>query len=375
MKGPRRSGWKIILSGVVGFGMLAGVLYFVGWREILAEMRALGTHGLLGVVATVLLAMAAWIVCWWIILRSYGIRIPLRRIIGARMSGYAVSYLTPTLYFGGEPFRALLVTDSTVAPTTRVFATIIVERFLGGLGMILFVLIGGFYAIVSKNIPWEEKRLLIAGTAFITFWILVGLIDFAGNFKWISRVIRLLGRILPRWTDSLVRAAHKVSETEDEVHYAFTKHWRGTVVAFLIQTLATFFIYMRPQVFFHFGSDIRFTFPQLSLLFSFNILLSSFLWITPGGLGTGEAGMIGIFRLVSPGIPSEGVVAFSLVFKFAETILVAAGVYYLFNRGLTYFQRRRGQSAAEAIAANPKDSPPSSEEEASSKEEARTREN
>jgi len=42
------------------------------------------------------------------------------------VSGYAVSYLTPTLYFGGEPFRALLVSDSTEAPTTRIFATIIV---------------------------------------------------------------------------------------------------------------------------------------------------------------------------------------------------------------------------------------------------------
>jgi len=364
MKGPQRSGWKVAISGAVGLGMLAGVLYFVGWREIFAEMRALGARGILGVVGDVLLAMAAWVICWWIILRAYGIRIPFRRIVGARMSGYAVSYLTPTLYFGGEPFRALLIADSTAAPTTRVFATIIVERFLGGLSMILFILIGGFNAIVSRSIPWQDKKLLIIGTAFITFWIVIGLIDFAGNFKWISRVIRLLGRLLPRWADPLDRAANKVSETEDEVHYAFTRHWKATVVAFLVQTLATFFIYMRPQVFFHFGSNIRFTFPELSLLFSFNILLSSFLWITPGGLGTGEAGMIGIFRLVAPGIPSEGVVAYSLVFKFAETILVAVGVHYLFNRGLTYFQRRRQRRAIGQGTS------PSSREDARSKGEA-----
>ncbi|MGB2983935.1 MAG: lysylphosphatidylglycerol synthase transmembrane domain-containing protein [Candidatus Bipolaricaulia bacterium] len=341
MKGPLRTGWKYALSVVIGFGLLAGVLYFVGWRGIFAEMHALGTAGILGVVGNVLLAMAAWILCWRIILSSYGIHIPFRRIVGARMSGYAVSYLTPTLYFGGEPFRALLITDCTAAPTTRIFATIIVERFLGGMSMILFILVGGFYASISPDIPWEGKRLLIIGTSFITFWILVGLVNFAGNFKWISRAIRMIGRMVPRWSDPMERAADKVTETEDEVYNAFTSHWKATLVAFLVQILATFFIFMRPQVFFHFSSGIRFSFPQLSLFFSFNILLSSFLWITPGGLGTGEAGMIGIFRFVAPAVPSEGVVAYSLIFKFAEAILVAVGVYYLFNRGIAYFKRRR----------------------------------
>ena len=341
MTGSLKSGWKYALSVVIGFGLLAGVMYYVGWRKTLGEMSALGSVGILSIVANVLLAMATWVLCWWIILQSYGIHIPLRRIIGARFSGYAVSYLTPTLYFGGEPFRALLVTDVTSAPTTRVFATIIVERFLGGLSMILFILIGGFYAIVSPSIPWEQKKLLIIGTGFITFWILVGLVNFAGDFKWISRVIRVLGRLISRWRDPLRRAAAKVAETEEEVHHAFTSHWKGTLVAFVVQVLATFFIYVRPQVFFHFGSGLHFTFPQLSLLFSFNILLSSFLWITPGGLGTSEAGMIGIFRLVASRVPSESVVAYSLVFKFAETILVAVGVFYLFHRGITYFRRRK----------------------------------
>lgn len=341
------------ISLLVGFGSLAGVLYFVGWRETLAQMRALGPWGMLAVLGDVLFAMGAWIICWRIILRAYGIRLPIWRIIGARVSGYAVSYLTPTLYFGGEPFRALLVADGTTAPTTRVFATIIVERFLGGISMILFILLGGLTALVSPNIPMDGRRLLLAGSAFIAFWILVGLIDFAGNFKWISRLIRLLGRPFARWRHGLNRAADKVSETEDEVHYAFTEHWRATALALVVQTLAMFFIYMRPQVFFHFANDVRFSFPQLSLLFSFNILLSSFLWVTPGGLGTGEAGMIGIFRLVAPGVSSQGVVAYSLVFKFAETLLVAAGVYYLFRRGWGYVQKRR-----ELAEPRPDDVPP-----------------
>ena len=340
MKGATRTGWRTALSIIVGLGMLAGVLYFVGWRETLSEMQALGVLGMLAVTVNVLLAMAAWVVCWAIILRSYGIRIPILRIVGARLSGYAISYLTPTMYFGGEPFRALLVTDATSAPGTRVFASIIVERFLGGLSMIVFILAGGVTAMLSPGMSLEGRRLLVWGTAFIAFWILVGLVDFAGNFKWISRIVRLLGRLLPRWSRGLNRAADKVAETEDEVYYAFTQHWKSTLLAFLVQTVATFFIFMRPAVFFYFANGMAFSLPQLSLLFSFNTLLSTFLWITPGGLGTGEAGMIGIYRFVAPTVTSHGVVAFSLVYKVAETVLVVAGIYYLFRRGMAYFERR-----------------------------------
>ena len=340
MRQTLRRSWKYILSVVAGFGILAVVLYYVGWREIISEMHALGLDGIVAVIADVFLPMIGWILCWQIILRSYGITIPIRSIIGARMSGYAVSYLTPTLYFGGEPVRALMVADPKHVPTTRIFATIIVERFLGGLSMIIFILIGSFYAVVSPTIPWEEKRLLVAGVAFITFWILVGLINFAFNFKWISRLIRGLGRLIKPWKRTLARAADKMSETEDEVFCAFTKHWKGTLAAFAVQTLSTFFIYMRPQVFFHFSAGLRLSFPQLSLVFALNILLAFFLWVTPGGLGTGEAGSVAIFRLVEPRIPAAGAAAFSLMFKFAELLLVGAGIVFLAQRGLRLFRTR-----------------------------------
>jgi len=342
MKPPLRNRWKFALSIAVGLALLGGVLYWVGWRRIFAEMRTLGVAGIAGIVGSVLLAMAGWTLSWWIILRSYGIRLRLPQVVGAQLSGYAITYLTPTLYFGGEPVRALMITGKTDAPTTRIFATVFIERFLGGLSVILFILVGSFFAISSPAFPWAEKRLLIFGAGFVTFWILVGLVDFAGNLKWISRMIRFLGVLLRRWREPLGRAADKVSETEDEIHDAFTVHWRGTVLAFLVQLLATFFVYMRPQVFFYFSSGQVFTFPQLSLLFTLNaVLLSFFLWITPGGIGTGEAAIIGIFHLVAPSISKHSAVAYSLMFKFAESVLVAIGLYYLVQRGIARIGRRR----------------------------------
>lgn len=342
-----RNGWKILLSIAIGLGILVTVLYFVGWQNMFAEMVALGFLGMLSVLGNVLISMTFWILCWWVILRSYGVQLPLRSIIGARLAGYAVSYLTPTLYFGGEPVRAMLVVGKSDAPTTRIFATIVVERFLGGLSMIAFILVGSFYALSSPQIPWPERRLIAFVVGFVTFWILVGLVDFAGNLKWISRIIRLLGKPFARWKSALERAAHKVSETEDEIHCAFTKHWKGTLVAFLLQTVATFFVYTRPQFFFYFSKGLPFTpaglpltVPQLSLIFTFTIMLSFFLWITPGGLGTAEAALVAVFALVIPAATSAGVVAYSLTFKLAESIFVAIGMIYVTKRGIQYMRSR-----------------------------------
>ena len=344
-----RNGWKILLSIAIGLGILVTVLYFVGWQNMFAEMVALGFLGMLSVLGNVLISMTFWILCWWVILRSYGVQLPLRSIIGARLAGYAVSYLTPTLYFGGEPVRAMLVAGKSDAPTTRIFATIVVERFLGGLSMIVFILVGSFYALSSPQIPWSERKLIAFVVGFVTFWILVGLVDFAGNLKWISRIIRLLGKPFARWKNALERAANKVSETEDEIHCAFTKHWKGTLVAFLLQTVATFFVYTRPQFFFLFSAGLHFTIPQLSLIFTFTIMLSFFLWITPGGLGTAEAALVAVFALVVPAATSAGVVAYSLTFKLAESIFVAIGMVYVTKRGIQYMRSRTEATSPEDL--------------------------
>ncbi len=340
MKRPVRSTLHFLVSILVGAAGISLVLYFVGWRETFASIQAVSALGVVEVFATVLLTVAAWVVGWRILLRAYGIHASLGRVIGARLSIYAVSYLTPTLYFGGEPVGVFLIADKAQAPATRVFATIIVERFLLGVSFTLLMLVGGFHAAMHPGISPTQKLIFLAGLAFIAAWIVIGLVNFARNLKWLSRIIRWLGRRIPRCEERLCRAAAKVSETEDEVSYAFTRHRRATLVVFLVQIATSLLTLIRPQVFFGASVGLRFTFGQLAMLFSLYILLGFFLWITPGGLGTSEAGAIGIFRLIAPGITTGQAVAYSLLFKCAEVVFVVIGVCYLMQRGLGFLERR-----------------------------------
>ena len=259
---------SVATSVLLGAGLLGGVFYYVGWANTLEEMSSLRAAGILAVAGNVFVTLIMWVVGWWVILRAYDVQIPLRRVVGARLSGFAVSYMTPSLYFGGEPVRALIAADSSSAPVTRIFATIVVERFLGGLSIVFFILIGGFFALISPQVTHIEKQTVLIGVPFISFWIIIGLVDFAGNFKWISTTIRGLGKVFTRWKNGLGRAADKVSETEDDIYNAFSKHWKATAIALFIQLLANFLMYIRPLIFFYFSSHRTLSFPQLSLVLS-----------------------------------------------------------------------------------------------------------
>ena len=70
MKKPLKKGINYALSVVVGVGLLGGVLYYVGWRGIFAQITSLGVAGIAGVAGAVLLSICALILCWVIILRS-----------------------------------------------------------------------------------------------------------------------------------------------------------------------------------------------------------------------------------------------------------------------------------------------------------------
>ncbi|MCI2424899.1 flippase-like domain-containing protein [Candidatus Acetothermia bacterium] len=324
-----------LLSSVAGVALLVGIIYYIGWGDIYTPIIKLGIDGLAVLFLTALISASAGIASWWIILRSYGIKIPLRTVCGSRLSGQAISYLTPSMYIGGEPVRALLVFGRTTTPKTRIAATIIVERFLSGLSFIVFILVGTTAALIAPAISTQARILVLTGTLFIGGWLIVGLVNFAGNRKWISKFVRKLERRFPR-KRFLSKAAEKIAETEEEIYVAFTAHRRGVFVAFLIQSVATFFIYLRPYLFFYFVRGMGFTLSQLSLLFTLNIMLSLFLWLTPGGIGIAEGGRIGIFALV--GVSRGGAVAFSLIIGFLELLFVAVGLSYLLHRGI---HRRR----------------------------------
>jgi len=335
--------WKgplaLALSIAIGLGILAAILYYVGWRRIIREILALGWLGFLTLAVNFLLTFFFWALTWMIILRSYGINPPWRGIFRALLSGYTVSYLTPSMYFGGEPVRVYILAKEVGLPQPRLYATVLVSKLLEAVSLILFVLLGVFYALFTDHLPPIQRGSLLYGTAFLGFWVVLGILNFTLNLYLGTRLLQWLRRLLP-WKGILGKATEKVAEVEREIHQAFRSfQLKFTMLAFLASSIANLLIYLRPQIFFYFAQGRVFSFASLSLLYALSVVLATLFWITPGGIWIAEGGRIGIFALV--GIGKAGAVAFSFALKAVELIFVVLGLSLLMEFGLFRWRRRR----------------------------------
>lgn len=330
---------RLVLLGLVflGLGLLATILYFVGLRNTFTHIIQLGWRGFLVLAALVMLTLMLWALSWLIILRAYGISAKWGAVWRARLSGFAISYLTPSMYFGGEPVSVYLLTKAEQAPPTKITATVIITKFLEGINLILFLYTGGFFALTALPLPVRQEVTLLAGSLILGGLLALGFINFAGRRFWATRLLVLFKGILPA-KRLMGWVIEKVRETEEYVFEAFRYHRRQTLIAFFVTLLATLCVYLRPLVFFYFSQKIVFSFAQLSLFFALSVLLGALFWLTPGGIGIFEGGMIGILSL--GGIGAGGAVAFALSIRPLEFVAVGLGLFYMMGFGLRQTLRK-----------------------------------
>ncbi|HHJ00828.1 MAG TPA: hypothetical protein ENJ81_01405, partial [Candidatus Aerophobetes bacterium] len=125
MKGKVFVLFSTIIAGII-FVLL---FYIIGVEQILSRIGELGLVGSVIFVGTALFILFISAVSWQVILKGYGYRLPFRDVIVARTIGFAISYLTPSAYIGGEPLRIYILSKKHSLSLTRVGATVIVSKF------------------------------------------------------------------------------------------------------------------------------------------------------------------------------------------------------------------------------------------------------
>ncbi len=323
---------------LIGLTLLGVFVHISGPRQVWHEVRAVGLWGFVAVTANVVAVLFVWMLSWSVLLRSAGVRVPWSTLAGSLLSGFAVSYLTPSMHLGGEPVRAYAVARRAGVPMARVVATVVLERLLAALALVCVAAMGGLFVLASRELPRTDKQGVAVGLAAIIAFVGIGLLSFARDYRWLSRGISALARRAPG-RDRMARASARVAEMEQEVHRALRYRLFHTLLAFGLQLLVVFLNYLRPLVFFYFTQRIVFGFSQLSLYFTLNVFLTTVFWVTPGGLGIAEGGRMGILALV--GIPGSGAIAFSVVYRFVEMLGVLIGILLMLRWGAVRVERGR----------------------------------
>lgn len=170
------------LIGYAGVALFIFLIVKTGPKEIL---KAIGRLSLLEIAALMGLRCLYWLiraVNWRALLVSSGERVPFREILGARIAGYAVSYLTPAGNLGGETVRIFCL-DSV--DRNKALATVVVDKtieFLAGLATVALAVV---FLITEFALPRRQKIELFAVIAgLVLVLIFLVLKQKQGLFTW-----------------------------------------------------------------------------------------------------------------------------------------------------------------------------------------------
>ncbi len=261
---------------------------------------------------------------WGLILKEAGIYRGFWWTFFARVSGFALTYLTPSMYFGGEPVRASLYKDRFMS-YQKVYATIALDKYIE-LGAKIPCIMAGFSLLVYF-VHTGTVLILISGTillVFIGFFLLLIVKLFSSRtfiVAFFKRLLRPLARVNPRLAVKVLRS---IKEFAFDVHQLIGSRKifyialaAGVLVA-VVEVLQTYYILL---VLGH---------PSLAnsfVIFS-TVVVQGLIGLLPGNIGGMEGTHLFIFNLLRIG--SNASLVYTIILRMGQMTMVLLGLGFIF---------------------------------------------
>ena len=322
----------IILSGAAGVILLVLLFYFFNVIKIFSNVREVGLLGAGVFIGNAFLILLIGSISWQIVLKSYGHNIPFKDVLTAKLIGSSISYLTPSMYIGGEPVKIYILGKKFRLSMTKIGASVVVDKFLELGASLFYIFLGSIWTLIDYNLPWQIYWALVGINILFAFGMGLLLFSFLFQNRYFSRLVNLIGRIKPL-SKTMSKIEPTIAKVEGEVFSAFRQQKRNTLFAFLLDLLAGGLIFIKPSIFFWFLHTV-FSLSQLALLYALTHIILA-LQFTPGSLGIFELGEVGIYQLV--GVGSQQALAYSLMVRITDLIGVAVAGGLGVHVGVKYF--------------------------------------
>jgi len=327
---------------IIGIGIIVGIFFFVGPAAIFANLQKIGIVGFLAFFGATLVVIALPIIGLQLILHSHNIKTKIWHTAIGQFIGNAIGFITPSLYLGGEPFKALYLGDLYKTSKSKIFSVAMFGKFQELSCLLFFVYVGTLIMIVKAeelSLPsglWTILLIVDVGLGILVFFAIRSIIK---NSPVLSNVALWIARrgIFRKRIEKIVP---QIIELEEMIYQAFKHDWKTGLIAYGFSFLSILVAFLKPAVFFIFlsgGSEILPLY-ELAMIFTLTQILLVF-HITPGCIGVFEGGQMGIFKII--GIDDGVAVAYLLIYRFVDLLTTGAGVYLAIHYGLVKFVGKR----------------------------------
>ncbi len=320
------------ISLIVGLVLFILVIYKTGLRQIINDFR---TISLVNFIILMVLRLIYWIsrtLNWKIIIDSQDKKYPLTALLSARLADHAISYLTPSNLFGGEPVRAMMTPGTN---RRRALATVIVDKTIELVSIISFTILGVIVAISRLKMPGRLKAIFLIfslGSALFLFFLVLK--QKKGFFTWIIKLLAKV-KIKPK---IIQRSQEKIAELDHHISNYYRHHPRLFFKAYALYAL-TFLIWTYEI---HLTLAFMNT-PNLTLVKSFLIItlttIAAVIPAIPGALGINELTNVAVFIIL--GLSPEKGVSLSLVRRVIALIYAGIGLMCLSHHQIKERKRKK----------------------------------
>ena len=258
-------------------------------------------------------------------------KIRFMKVFRAKLAGFAVSYVTPSVLIGGEPVRAYMIKEEAGCDWEKSFASVIIDQAIYFFAMFLFMVMGFLFLVDHFSLPlsvFYGFGTIIFATLLFFYLFYSRLInknsDGHGFFMFIIKTVRLDKiKFIERKKENIERTEKIIARFFKKENGAFIKAFAFAIIEVLLYLITIWIIIL------YLGEIVDFAYPAAIF---FILTLANFVPI-PGSLGSFEASLTFVFDLL--GLGKSNGFAFSLIFRSINIALVFIGFF-----SLIYFELR-----------------------------------
>jgi glycosyltransferase 2 family protein len=261
---------------------------------------------------------------WGLILRQAGIYRGVWWTFWSRISGFALTYLTPSMYFGGEPVRASLYKDCTMS-YQKVYASIALDKYIELASKIPAIIVG--FSLLVYFVHTGTALIVVSGAllaVFIGFFVFL-IVKLFNSEKFIVNLFKKLLRPVARLNR---RAAVKVLRSMREFavdvrtiirrRRIFYLAMAAGVLVSLVEVLQTLYVL---SVLGHASL------PNSFVIYT-TVVIQGLIGLLPGNIGGMEGTHLFIFNVLRIG--SDPSIVYTIILRMGQMTMVLIGLLNIF---------------------------------------------
>ena len=311
---------RILISISLVIGIILFVSVFIRNLEVFDLLKRISYFYLIFYVLFSFSIILVHVLRWKVIAYSHDIKISYWRLLLYKISGYSISYLTPSAHLGGEAVRGWLVKSKKVK-FPLALSSVIIDKYIEITTYFIIGTIG--VLILLLNMTITENAFIIISLALILSALSLYL--FYTRIAQGKPVISLLLKSIK--SKKLKKFKSNIKHTEKLMSKFFANKTKSLMIAFSMSFTSNFLMFL--EYFFLLKAfGITATFSQIFMIVA--VIAITYILPVPAALGLLETGQFGLFAFMALN-PLIGL-GLSLIVRLRDCILSAFGLGYLVKR-------------------------------------------